>query len=161
MNNPQIKTLAEKKLVGLHMTMSLAENKTHLLWRNFMPGQKDIKNTIGTDLYSLQILPPGYYENFSPANQFEKWALKEVRDFDAAPPEQMEPFVLPGGLYAVFHYKGLSSDPRIFQYIFATWLPASEYVLDQRPHFELLGEKYKNNDPESEEEIWIPVKRKS
>jgi len=33
--------------------------------------------------------------------------------------------------------------------------------LDNRPHFEVLGEKYKNGDPESEEEIWIPVKEKA
>jgi hypothetical protein len=24
----------------------------------------------------------------------------------------------------------------------------------------LLGEKYKNNDPDSEEEIWIPIRKK-
>lgn len=41
-----------------------------------------------------------------------------------------------------------------------TWLPASDYNLDNRPHFEVLGEKYKNNDPTSEEEIWIPIKLK-
>lgn len=39
-------------------------------------------------------------------------------------------------------------------YIFATWLPSSAYVLDNRPHFEVLGAKYKSNDPGSEEEIW-------
>lgn len=45
------------------------------------------------------------------------------------------------------------------EYIYGSWLPNStEYARDNRPHFEILGEKYKNNDPESEEEIWIPVK---
>lgn len=29
-----------------------------------------------------------------------------------------------------------------------------------QPHFEVLGEKYKDNDPTSEEEIWIPIKAK-
>ena len=72
----------------------------------------------------------------------------------------MESLTLPSGLYAVFHYKGLSSDPSIFQYIFATWLPQSDYILDDRPHFEVLGEKYKNDDPDSEEDIYIPVKPK-
>lgn len=32
------------------------------------------------------------------------------------------------------------------------------YEIDFRPHFEILGEKYKNNDPGSEEEVWIPVR---
>jgi AraC family transcriptional regulator len=72
----------------------------------------------------------------------------------------METYVLPGGLYAVFDYKGLNTDNSIFQYILGTWLPGSDYVLDNRPHFEVLGDKYKNNDPNSEEEIWIPIKTK-
>ena len=72
----------------------------------------------------------------------------------------LETFVLPEGQYAVFQYKGLSSDNSIFQYIFGTWLPGSDYVLDDRPHFEVLGDKYKNNDPASEEEIWVPIQPK-
>ena len=60
----------------------------------------------------------------------------------------------------IFDYKGSSTDTSIFQYIFRTWLPSSSYQLDDRPHFEVLGAKYKNNDPESEEEIWIPIKPK-
>ena len=73
----------------------------------------------------------------------------------------MESFVLEGGLYAVFDYKGLNTDNKIFLYIFRDWLPASEYELDDRPQFEVLGENYKNNDPDSQEEIWIPVKLKN
>jgi AraC family transcriptional regulator len=41
-----------------------------------------------------------------------------------------------------------------------TWLPGSDFVLDTRPHFEVLGDQYKNNDTTSEEEIWIPIKLK-
>jgi hypothetical protein len=32
-------------------------------------------------------------------------------------------------------------------------------MLDNRPHFEILGEKYKNADPDSEEDVYIPVKQ--
>ena len=70
----------------------------------------------------------------------------------------MEKFTLEGGLYAVFDYKGLPGNPEIFQYIFTEWLPGSGYLLDNRPHFEVIGAKYKANSPESEEEIWIPIK---
>ena len=74
----------------------------------------------------------------------------------------MEAFELPGGLYAVFEYKGKASEATdTFEYIFYDWLPKSKYDLDDRPHFEILGEKYKTDDPESEEEIWIPVKLKT
>jgi AraC family transcriptional regulator len=69
-------------------------------------------------------------------------------------------FTLAGGLYAVFDYKGSSNDYSIFQYIFGTWIPDSNYLLDDRPHFEVLGEKYRNADPNSEEEISIPIRLK-
>ena len=94
------------------------------------------------------------------SQEFEKWAAVEVPDFDTIP-AGMETFVLPAGLYAVFDYKGSSTDTQIFQHIFGVWLPGSNFVLDARPHFEILGEKYKNADPNSEEEIWIPVKPKT
>jgi AraC family transcriptional regulator len=73
----------------------------------------------------------------------------------------MESFTLTGGLYAVFIHKGAASTgPKTFRYIFETRLPNSKYSIDNRPHFEILGEKYKNEDPDSEEEVWIPIKPK-
>ena len=107
----------------------------------------------------MQVYKPTYFADFKPTNEFEKWATVEVTNFESVP-TNMETFSLAGGLYAVFDYKGSSNDPSIFQYIFGTWLPGSDYFLDDRPHFEVLGDKYKNNDPTSEEEIWIPIKPK-
>jgi AraC family transcriptional regulator len=159
MTEPRIETLPEKKLIGKHLTMSFATNKTGELWRSFMPQRKEIFNAASPDLYSLQLYPADFFVHFNPHALFEKWAAVEVPDFDNIPHE-MEAFTLTGGLYAVFLHKGSSTDNSTFQYIFSTWLPASVYVLDNRPHFELLGAKYKNADPDSEEEIWIPVRLK-
>jgi AraC family transcriptional regulator len=154
----RIETLLEKKLVGKHLTMSLANNKTGELWRSFMMQRREIINSIGSDLYSMQHFPNGYFSNFSPANEFEKWAAIEVSDFDTVPPE-MSTTILPAGSYAVFLHQGpASAGAKTFQYIYFNWLPNSAYVLDDRPHFEVLGTKYKNEDPSSEEEIWIPIK---
>jgi AraC family transcriptional regulator len=156
-----IRTLKEKKLVGKRMTMSFSDNKTGELWRGFMPRRKEIKNIIGTSLYSLQLYAPRFFSNFNPETEFEKWAAIEVSDFESVP-DQMETFVLGGGLYAVFLYHGAASDASgTFRYILGEWLPASDFDLDSRPHFEILGEKYKNESPDSEEELWIPVKPKS
>ena len=154
---PTIQVLSEKKLVGKRLTMSLANNRTGELWGSFMPRRREITNAIGTELYSLQVYPAGYFEQFSPQVEFVKWAAAEVADFESSP-NGTEPFTLPGGLFAVFPHKG--ADTGIFRYIYGTWLPGSEYLLDDRPHFELLGEKFKNGDPDSEEEIWIPIKRR-
>ncbi|OWY22409.1 AraC family transcriptional regulator [Sphingobacteriales bacterium UPWRP_1] len=156
---PQIQNLQEKKLVGMQLLMSLTDNKTGELWRRFMPKRREIINTLNNNLISLQIYEASYFSDFNPAKTFVKWATVEVADFDHIP-ANMERFILPGGLYAVFHYKGPSDNSGVFQYIFGTWLPNSGYILDNRPHFEVLGAKYSNNNPSSEEEIWIPVKMK-
>jgi AraC family transcriptional regulator len=156
---PRIENLKEKKLVGKRLTISLANNKTGELWQNFMSKRKEISNNITNDLISMQVYKPTHFADFKPTNEFEKWATVEVTNFESVPTD-METFSLAGGLYAVFDYKGSNNDPSIYQYIFGTWLPSSEYLLDDRPHFEVLGNKYKNNDPNSEEEIWIPIKAK-
>lgn len=141
------------------MQMSLANNKTGDLWKSFMPRRKEINTPFPNQLFSLQVYDVNYFKAFNPTNEFTKWALMEVESFDEVP-EAMSTFVLPEGMYAVFNYKGSNTDTSIFQYVFGEWLPQSAYVLDHRPHFELLGEKYKNADPNSEEEICIPIKLK-
>lgn len=158
---PEIKTLTPKKLIGFNTTMSLTQNTTGALWQRFMTRRKEVQNAAGTDLYSLQIYDEKLdFKDFNLSTQFVKWATIEVSDFSMIPAE-METLDLPGGLYAVFLYKGRPSDfGPTFNYIFNEWFPASEYKLDNRPHFEILGAKYKNNDPESEEEIWVPIKKK-
>jgi len=157
--HPQIKTLPTKKLIGKRIKMSFTNNKTAELWGSFLPKCKEIENKIGTDLYSIQNFDNDFFQNFSHEKEFEKWACVEVSNFDKIP-SKMDSFILKSGLYAVFQYKGSSSDNSIFQYIFTQWLPNSDYELDNRPHFEILGEKYKNNSADSEEEIWIPVKNR-
>jgi AraC family transcriptional regulator len=158
---PKIETLSEKKLIGFRRKMTLSDNKTFELWRSFMPRRKELKNNISSDLISMQVYDASFnFEDFTPDTEFEKWAAIEVSDFEFLP-DSMETFILTGGLYAVFNHKGAaSSGAKTFQYIFSTWLPCSDFVLDNRPHFEILGEKYKNEDPDSEEEIWIPIKPK-
>jgi AraC family transcriptional regulator len=157
---PGIETIEKKYLVGIRMKMSLSDNKTHELWHSFMSRRKEIKNNIGFDLYSMQVYDSMYFSKFNPDTEFEKWAAIEVTGFDTVP-DGMETITLKGGLYAVFIHKGAATKgPETFQYIFITWLPNSAYTLDNRLHFEILGKKYKNEDPGSEEEIWIPIKLK-
>jgi len=125
-----------------------------------MPRRKEIRNNLTTELFSVQVYPSSFnFNDFDLTAEFEKWAAVEVADFDTIP-DEMETFTLKGGMYAIFHYIGLSTETSIFQYIYGTWLPGSDYLIDNRPHFEILGEKYRNNDPASEEEIWIPIKPK-
>ncbi len=125
---PRIENLKEKKLVGKRLTMSLANNKTGELWKSFIPRRREITNNLTNDLISMQVYKLTHFADFKPTNEFEKWAVVEVTDFESVP-NDMETFTLTGGLYAVFDYKGSSTDSSIFQYIFGTWLPNSDYLL--------------------------------
>lgn len=157
---PRIETINEKKLVGKRMTMCYADYRIGELWGSFMPRRKEIKNNLTNDLISLVVYAPNHFIDFKPTNQFERWATVEVENFNIVPVE-LETYNLSSGLYAVFNYKGMSSGAAaFFQYIYSEWVPNSDYILDDRAHFEVLGEKYRNNDPSSEEEIWIPIKAK-
>ena len=158
---PGIETITGKKLVGKHLRVTLSNNKIFELWHSFMPVRKEIKNIKSTDLFSVAIYENGVdIKNFTKDTEFDRWAALEVTSFETIP-TGMESFILEGGLYAVFLHKGpASSGPETFKYIFETWLPGSDYIFDDRPQFEVLGEKYKNDDPDSEEAIWIPIKHK-
>ncbi|HEU4495849.1 MAG TPA: GyrI-like domain-containing protein [Flavobacterium sp.] len=156
--DPRLETAKEKKLVVISRKMSVAENLTFLLWNSFMKRKSEILNAVSPELYSIQTYEKGYFENFNPRNTFTKMAGIEVSSFEMIP-DGMEAYVLEGGKYAVFQYKGHPKDGgTFFQHIFQKWLPSSGYVIDDRAHFEVLGEKYNNSSSGSEEEIWIPVK---
>jgi len=130
------------------------EDRTVELWRAFMPRRREIENTINADLYHVHV-----YRDQS--TDVERWAALEVSD-DTVVPQGMKRFSLSGGLYAVFTHRGpATSFANTFQFIFSEWMPASQYEMDSRPRFEVLGQKYKNNAPDSEEEIWIPIKMKA
>ena len=155
----RIETLESKKLVGMKMTMTLTENMTPQLWRRFMERRNEVTNRMSSDLISMQLYSEDInFTNFNMETQFEKWACAEVSDFNHIP-DGMHAFDLTSGLYAVFLHKGsAAAGADTFKYIFAEWLPSSDFTIDSRPHFEVLGGKYMNNDPNSEEDIWIPIK---
>ncbi|MGI4866175.1 MAG: GyrI-like domain-containing protein [Janthinobacterium lividum] len=151
-------TIAAKQLIGHRCTMSLAANTTPKLWRGFMQQRAMLPPPVGGVRYSLQIYPVDYFADFRPERTFEKWAALEATVSHRLSSD-FEIFTLQSGLYAVFLHQGPASEgPAAFRYIFGTWLPNSGYVLDDRPHFEVLGAKYQNEAPDSEEEIWIPIK---
>jgi len=157
---PKIVTLENKKLIGLSIEMSLVNNKNAELFPVFMPQRKHIKNTISDAIYEVMIYNHNHFQNFSPTHTFTKWATVEVLNYDAIP-NGMKTLDLETGLYAVFKYKGLPQGfGKLMQYILSQWLPQSQYQLDNRPHFNILGEKDIKGSPGSEEDVFIPIKIK-
>jgi AraC family transcriptional regulator len=155
----RIENLTEKKLIGKHIRMSFVENKTFQLWSSFMPDRKEIINSMDSNLYSIEVFSVGYFNHFDAKKTFEKWAAMEVSDFDEVP-SGMDTLIIPNGLYAVFVHTGPAIEgDKIYRYIFTEWLPASEFKVEDRPHFAVMSENYQRDNPNSEE-IWIPVKNK-
>ena len=145
----RIESLPEKHFIGQFVEMSLAENLTYQLWSGFMPRRKEIENTIGDELYSIEVYAQDYFDKFDPDAVFQKWAAVEVSGRPPVP-EEMEWLKIPEGLYAVFVHVGMTKEVALtYQHIFENWLPSSRYNIDTRPHFAIMGDKYTPNDPTS------------
>jgi AraC family transcriptional regulator len=143
----------EKKIIGLKSSMHHGEfGNIVALWKRFMPNRKVIKSVINEDFIAMQVYSD--FNNFEA--EFNIWACVEVLDFEAKP-EQMEVFSIPKGEYAVFLHKGMDASAT-YQKIMTEWLPNSGYEIDDRPHFQVMGGKYKNGSPDSEEDFYVPVK---
>ena len=144
----------------MHTQTSLSDNTMPQLWQKFMPRVKEIGNLADPgNYYAIFPYHPDFLmDNFDEHSYIQKWAAVEVRDFDSVP-EGMLSYEFTGGKYAVFTYKGLANQfHTALDYIFAHWLPQSEYELDMRDEFELIGNKYYGpNHLESELDIYIPI----
>lgn len=160
MATPELVRTGRKNLVGICIQTFQRENKARELWQQFKPRVKEIQGIASPDFYSVQVFPAGIrFEAFTPETAYEKWAAVEVHDL-ALIPEGMASFVVPEGDYAVFIYKGLPAGfQEMARYIFQEWLPNSGFLLDARPHFEVMKPDYSPFDPEAEEEIWIPIRK--
>ncbi|MDP5121159.1 MAG: GyrI-like domain-containing protein [Spirosomaceae bacterium] len=153
-----IKTLPPKLLIGMRNHVTLQNRNPFELWSKFMPRKREIKNTVNELLYSVQVYDT--HEAPKLTTKFDQWAAVEVENSSDVP-DGMESYELKGGLYAVFIHVGLpSSFPETMNHIHNEWLPNSEFEVDFREHFEVLGANYKRNDPTSEEEVWVPVRIK-
>lgn len=158
MMTPTIITLQEKKMLGMHLEMSLVNNRTGELFQKFMPRKKEISDIISDGVYALQQYD---FKSFNPHTVFEKWACVEI-DPAQTILDGMETFQLKSGLYAVFNHKGTTKEfIKTMGFITQIWEPKSAYQIDNsRPHFEYLDHRYLGpNNPLSEEEIWIPIKK--
>lgn len=139
--------------------MSLSNHKVRELWQGFRPRVGEIADRLGSDFFSIQHYPEDFkMADFRPTTEFDKLAAVEVSSYDKIP-EDMESYELAGGKYAVFiHHGPASAFAKTFQYIYNVWIPNSEYELDKRDQFEILGPNYRPDDPDAEEEVWIPIR---
>lgn len=158
---PRILEVPPKRLVGQSIRLSMAENRVAELWKTFRLRAAEIQSRSDESFISMAIYDSAdYFSDFRPDRQFTRWAAVEVSGVGDLP-AGMESYLLHGGLYAAFEYQGRPAEfAAAALHIFQVWLPASAFVLDNREHFEVLGPRYRPDEPDAEETIWIPVSRR-
>lgn len=154
----EIRHLNPITLIGMSMEMSLSDNRTVDLFKTFMPKKGVVSDVLNTDVLDVKVYPVNYFSEFDFDRRFVKWAAVEVRE-GATVPEGMETMQIKGGMYAVFTVPA-TVGPEVFQYIFSEYIPKSMYALDDRVHFDVLGESYQKREEGAKQELWVPVKRK-
>jgi len=80
---PIIKTFPATKFIGMNNRFSYSDYRIGELWGKFMPRRNEIQNTIGTELFNIQINPNNF--DFNPQTEFIKWAVVPVTDFNSIP----------------------------------------------------------------------------
>ena len=70
---PRIETFPQKPLIGLRARMTLADDKTRVLWQRLMPRRAEIKNRTDENFYSLKYFDASTsYADFTPHTEFDK-----------------------------------------------------------------------------------------
>lgn len=153
---PQIITVKKFHLIGMKTSLTFYNNSPVALWQQFMPRKKEIQNIYEDELYSVQIYSKSYFENFNPETTFTILASTRVNSESLKVPDGMEHFIVPEGLYAKFTLIGMDIQG-LMNTILIEWLPKSGFQIANRPHFQLMDKRYKHNQDDSEEDVYIPI----
>lgn len=145
------------RLAALEGKMSFRDDLTPTLWRAFAMIRRHFPERFSTTQYSVSLYPARFFLDFSADRSFLKWAAAPMTG-DTDPPGALKWLDIPPGRYAVFEYRGAAEGgASFFEYIFKEWLPQSGFILDTRPHFEILPPDYRPDDIDATEWVYIPV----
>lgn len=156
--NPTIRNCGYILLAGYKNITALTNDQTTSIWQKFMKERAGMPERFGNRYFSVSQYPSDYFNYFDPSKEYMKWACMET---PGNAPDTMETLEIMDGTYAVFIHHGPAAFAfKTFHYIFNDWIPSSGFEIDQRPHFEIMPEGYKPDDPNATEEVWIPVRKK-
>lgn len=144
-------------LVAATALMNFTNQSPAPLWQRLMPHRSKIQNKASDELYSAEIFPDDFFIQFNPTTNFTKVAGIPVSSAVEVP-EGLTVVTIPSGLYARFLYKGTAAGAaQFYNSLFTEVLPSAGLKVDNRPHMAIMDHRYKNNDPNSEEYILIPI----
>jgi AraC family transcriptional regulator len=144
------------KLVGLPFYGDPANGNFTKAWHRLMQIELPTQRVNETVHYGVEL----YGSEFHQEHQWMYFPSVEVQDLQDTPGILFAK-TLPASRYAVFHVTGgLSKISEIFRFAYDQWIPASDYEVAYPYDFEYYGEDFKGDMPESEMDLYIPIKPK-
>ena len=156
-HTPDILFLEETKIAGIRGMTSLSDNRLPGLWERFLREYQAFYASTGVGYGICETQRTTYTKDGDVS--FAALVGSPVKDVDRLPPT-LAVKTLGAGRYAVFTHRGTFANLfKTYQYIFGTWLPASEEALDSREDFEVYEREVLSfDDPMNEVKICIPIK---
>lgn len=137
-------------VVGLKYRGKSEQGEIPQLWQALGPRSGEIEMVDDTAAYGISANIDQETGEFDYVAGFEVSSAEDV-------PEGMVAFEVPGGRYAVFS----TTLPKIgetFDQAYHTWLPQAGHQPRSGPEFELYDERFDPQDPDSEFDLYIPIK---
>jgi AraC family transcriptional regulator len=147
---PRIVRRPALTLVGFSYRGRNQQNEIANMWRHFNMRVGDIKQVV--DRHIAYGVMDNYDEE---SGEFDYLAAVEVAP-GAPIPAGMTCWHVPAQIYAVFGC-AQSSLLDTYDHIYDEWLPASAFVRDFGPEFELYDSGFDPDDPESPLCLFVPV----
>jgi len=145
------------KIVGMSVMSTIKENTIPQLWQDFNQKACKIGNVL-TKGVAVGVCPPVDTKNFDDNTPFKYIAGLIVENFDDVP-EGMESYEIPAQKYAVITHKGaLDTLQKTYIYFYNTWVKESNYEFTFGAEFELYDSRFKFGEPDSEMDIYRPIK---
>ncbi|WP_224491079.1 GyrI-like domain-containing protein [Robertkochia flava] len=150
------------RIIGIKRSFEACRIQPQEPWMKFMPLLKTLASgRADSYLYAVQ----EYQTNpdspqYGPATIIHFWAGIRMRNEANLLPKEVESLTVTSGSYAVFLHRGPAREfSKTMDDILNGWLPDSGYVLEQRPHLQVMTPEYKGPEhPDAEEEVWVPVR---
>lgn len=142
-------------VVGMEIITTQEDNNTNFtipkLWSRFNPRANEINNRHAG---GLGLCVSEGFENCD----FSYMACCEVSAVDSIP-EGMIARTIPACKYLVFTHKGsVDNLGETYDFIYGKYIPNANYEIQTKVDFELYDERFNPDSPDSEMDIYIPIK---
>lgn len=156
---PEIVELPERTFIGARTTYyGIESDKNNVaeklpgLWENFLPRLEEIPDTVPDICYGI------IQETEGTSDELNYHAAIEVTDVSTTP-DGLSLIKLPPQKYAKFTHKGeVKNLDMTVNYIYSTWLAASDYTYANAADIEIYGPEYHPTSDQSVIYYCIPVR---